>query len=91
MLSSLNLESVFSEAITRHLAVIHQLDSQRQRLEEVATRMTQAVLEGRKVLWCGNGGSASDAQHLAAEFVGRYRRDRPGVWRPSLLRRTRRR
>jgi len=79
MLSSLNLESVFSEAITRHQAVIHQLDSQRLNLEQVASRMTQAVLAGHKILWCGNGGSASDAQHLAAEFVGRYRRDRPGL------------
>jgi D-sedoheptulose 7-phosphate isomerase len=82
MLSSLNLESVFSEAITGHLAVIHQLNSQREHLEEVAARMTRAVLEGRKILWCGNGGSASDAQHLAAEFVGRYRRDRSGL--PSI-------
>ena len=84
MLSSLNLESVFSQAITGHLAVVHQLDSQRQHLEEVASRMTQAVLEGHKVFWCGNGGSASDAQHLAAELVGRYRRDRPGLASISL-------
>jgi len=84
MLSSLNLESVFSEAITGHLAVIHQLDSQRPHLEEVAMRMTQALLDGHKILWCGNGGSASDAQHLAAEFVGRYRRDRPGLASISL-------
>ncbi|HEY4960791.1 MAG TPA: SIS domain-containing protein [Terriglobales bacterium] len=84
MLSPLNLESVFSEAITGHLDVIHQLDSQRQHLEEVASRMTQAVLEGHKILWCGNGGSASDAQHLAAELVGRYRRDRPGLASISL-------
>jgi len=84
MLSPLNLESVFSEAITGHLDVIHQLDSQRQHLEEVASRMTQAVLEGHKILWCGNGGSASDAQHLAAELVGRYRRARPGLASISL-------
>jgi len=43
----------------------------------------QAVLTcvtgGGKVLACGNGGSASDAQHFAAEFVGRYERERPGL------------
>lgn len=32
---------------------------------------------GRKVIWCGNGGSAADAQHLSAELVGRYLIDRP--------------
>ena len=79
MLSSLNLESLFSEAMSRHMAVVQQLESQRPRLEEVATHMTQALLNGNKVLWCGNGGSASDAQHLAAELVGRYRRDRPAL------------
>jgi D-sedoheptulose 7-phosphate isomerase len=79
MLSSLNLESLFTEALSRHLTVVHQLDTQRPRLEEVATRMTKALLSGNKILWCGNGGSASDAQHLAAELVGRYRRDRPGL------------
>src|ERR1035438_7588822 len=84
MLASLNLESVFSEAITNHVAVIHQLGAQRKHLEDVATHMTRAVLEGNKILWCGNGGSASDAQHLAAELVGRYRRDRPGLASISL-------
>ena len=83
MLSSLNLESVFAEAVSRHLAVIQELDSQRPRLELIARRMTQTVLDGHKILWCGNGGSASDAQHLAAELVGRFRRDRPGLRGPA--------
>jgi D-sedoheptulose 7-phosphate isomerase len=42
---------------------------------------TQAILvsvtSGGKVLACGNGGSAADAQHFAAEFIGRYERERP--------------
>lgn len=36
-----------------------------------------SVTGGNKVLACGNGGSAADAQHFAAEFVGRYERERP--------------
>lgn len=43
----------------------------------------QAILTcitgGGKVLACGNGGSASDAQHFAAEFIGRFERERPGL------------
>jgi D-sedoheptulose 7-phosphate isomerase len=39
-------------------------------------RVKQCLLNGNKVLFFGNGGSASDAQHLAAEFVVRYRKDR---------------
>jgi len=41
--------------------------------------MTAAFREGRKVLWFGNGGSAADAQHLAAEFSGRFLRERAGL------------
>ena len=39
--------------------------------------MLTCVTSGGKVLACGNGGSAADAQHFAAEFVGRYERERP--------------
>jgi D-sedoheptulose 7-phosphate isomerase len=45
----------------------------------IAAVMTQAFRSGRKVLWCGNGGSAADAQHLAAEFSGRFLRERGGL------------
>jgi D-sedoheptulose 7-phosphate isomerase len=38
-----------------------------------------SLTAGGKVLACGNGGSASDAQHFAAEFVGRFERERPGL------------
>jgi D-sedoheptulose 7-phosphate isomerase len=38
-----------------------------------------AILRGHKILIAGNGGSAADAQHIAAEFVGRYEKDRPSM------------
>lgn len=47
-----------------------------------ATRITNTLLAGGKVMLCGNGGSAADAQHIAAELIGRYRRER-GAW-PAL-------
>ena len=46
------------------------------RILQVATLMTTAFRSGQKVLLFGNGGSATDAAHLAAEFVGRYKRER---------------
>jgi D-sedoheptulose 7-phosphate isomerase len=45
-------------------------------IAETAERMAQALKEGHKVLLFGNGGSAADAQHIAAEFVGRFIPDR---------------
>lgn len=45
-------------------------------LEEAATMLAQALVDGGTVLVAGNGGSAAEAQHLSAEFVGRLRPDR---------------
>lgn len=42
-------------------------------------RMVSALSDGKKILACGNGGSAGDAQHFAAELVGRFERERPGL------------
>ena len=41
--------------------------------------LAQALKAGRKALACGNGGSAADSQHFAAEIVGRFERERPGM------------
>src|SRR5512140_4002831 len=46
-------------------------------IARAATLMTECLLADGKVLACGNGGSASDAQHFAAELVGRFERERP--------------
>ncbi len=46
------------------------------RIVEVARLIARAFREGHKVLLFGNGGSSTDASHIAAEFVGRYHRDR---------------
>ncbi|WP_018863016.1 D-sedoheptulose 7-phosphate isomerase [Thioalkalivibrio sp. ARh3] len=48
-------------------------------VETVAQRWLQCIREGGKVLLAGNGGSAADAQHIAAEIVCRYRAVRPGA------------
>lgn len=46
------------------------------RIVEVARLIARAFKEGHKILLFGNGGSSTDASHIAAEFVGRYHRDR---------------
>ena len=49
------------------------------KIEEVSNLITEAFKNGNKVLFCGNGGSAADAQHLAAEFSGRFYTDRDAL------------
>ena len=52
------------------------------RIVQVGDLMIETVRRGNRVIFAGNGGSAADAQHLAAEFVSRFEFDRPGL--PSL-------
>jgi len=49
------------------------------RIEQFAVKSAAALAEGKKLVFFGNGGSAADAQHLAAELVVRLREDRPGL------------
>ena len=48
-------------------------------IADAVNTVVGCITAGGKVLACGNGGSASDAQHFAAEFVGRFERERPGL------------
>ncbi|MGB9031956.1 MAG: D-sedoheptulose 7-phosphate isomerase [Acidobacteriaceae bacterium] len=73
---------IFEQAIEEHISVIQALHSQRPMLERIAAVMCRTILNGRKILWCGNGGSAADSQHLAAELVGRFLLDRRAL--PSI-------
>jgi len=73
---------LFSNAIAEHLEVVSSLQAQGELLESIARRLTATVEAGKKILWCGNGGSAADAQHLAAELIGRFRRERRAI--PSI-------
>jgi D-sedoheptulose 7-phosphate isomerase len=50
----------------------------RAQIEAIAHAVVGALRDGGKVLWCGNGGSAAEAQHMAAELSGRFLRERPG-------------
>ncbi len=62
------------------------LDSPRYReqVEAIVDAVVTALRDGKKVLWCGNGGSAAEAQHMAAELSGRFLRERPGLHSEAL-------
>jgi D-sedoheptulose 7-phosphate isomerase len=48
-------------------------------VEKVVTLVTEAYRQGKRLYFCGNGGSAADAQHLAAEFTGRFYKNRKAL------------
>lgn len=73
------MRALIEKAFSDSLAVKRQLLESAEILslvEVVAQRMVDALRAGGRVYFCGNGGSAADAQHLAAELTGRYYRDR---------------
>lgn len=66
----------FKATIQRHQDMINGLLELEPQVNQLMLRVKDCLIAGNKVLFFGNGGSASDAQHLAAEFIVRYHRDR---------------
>lgn len=67
---------IIQHALREHAQVIQAIDAMIPEIEKLAGRIHQCLQRGGKVIWMGNGGSAADSQHLAAEFVGRFVRER---------------
>ena len=66
-----------TNSLQEHLATIQNLlDASLPKIEQSGQMICDALSTGRKVLLCGNGGSAADAQHIAAELVGCYEKQR---------------
>jgi D-sedoheptulose 7-phosphate isomerase len=63
-------------ALDEHRALLDELDALLPEVDRVAERLIESYRAGGQVLAFGNGGSAADAQHLAGELVGRYKRER---------------
>ena len=70
------MRQFIDEYLDRHQTVLTQLADCADDIEQLSQRCVAALSRGNKLLICGNGGSAADAQHLAAELVGRFVRDR---------------
>jgi len=75
------MQKIIQERFEEHLAVANAVMQSEilVQVERVATAIKTALANGKKVLFCGNGGSAADSQHLAAEFVGRFQKERQGL------------
>lgn len=69
------IEKQFDELI----AGLEALKGQAEMVQKVAELCITTLREGGKIIFCGNGGSAAQSQHLAAELVGRYKLDRPAM------------
>jgi D-sedoheptulose 7-phosphate isomerase len=78
-LTSVSLDSVIAKHLRASAKATDKLETShvlRTQLRNISSRVLDCLSSGGKLLICGNGGSAADAQHIAAEFVGRYKYDR---------------
>ncbi|UCJ08856.1 D-sedoheptulose 7-phosphate isomerase [Chitinophaga pendula] len=83
----MNLTEKIQQTIQESIAVKQAIISNTElvaTIEEVAKVITRSLRNGNKILFCGNGGSAADAQHLAAEFSGRFYKDRTPLYAEAL-------
>ena len=74
-----DINPIIADRFTDHLDVFSKTMDQMDVIQEIANRCIVALNSGNKILFCGNGGSAADSQHLAAEIVGRFQKERPSL------------
>ena len=75
------IQTLFHEAATLHQSLVEDTHLHNQ-LDVVSKACLTALQNGRKIILCGNGGSFADAQHICAEFVGRFLKERHSL--PSI-------
>jgi len=66
----------FEKNLSSHVTTFEQLRALTPQLESIVATLADCLSNGGKILLCGNGGSAADCQHIAAELTGRLRSDR---------------
>jgi D-sedoheptulose 7-phosphate isomerase len=67
---------MFNTILKHHLECFTRLTSQAADIEQTGALLAETIQSGGKILVCGNGGSAADAQHFVAELIGRFERER---------------
>ena len=67
---------IFNKNLTAHKDVVSRMSEMEEKIASAGEIIASSIAEGGTVFFCGNGGSAADAQHLAAEFSGRYLKER---------------
>ena len=77
------IKSSIKSSVENHIRVLN--DSNLQiNIERIVTNSIEAFKNDKKMFFCGNGGSASDAQHIASELSGRFYKDRPPLYAEAL-------
>ena len=73
---------MIKNSLKKHIQVAEALFHNENEIQNICKMSIQTLKNGNKIILCGNGGSASDANHIAAELVGRFKKERNGL--PSI-------
>ena len=73
------MKEIITKDINEHLKVANTLHKLTEKIYKSAKLSIKSLNNGGKILLCGNGGSAADAQHIAAELIGRFKLERKGI------------
>ncbi len=71
--------SKIDEIIISHKKAVEEFEKKLDSVESAVVLLAKCLKDGNKILLCGNGGSAADCQHFAAELVGRFQKERKGL------------
>ena len=72
-----NYKELTARAFNEHARVIREtFINLEENIKKAADMIAKSLVSEGTIFWCGNGGSAADSQHIAAEFVGRFKKDR---------------
>ncbi len=71
--------AIIKEFLAHQETIVKVIETMQEPLEEASKIAVETLKNGNKILLCGNGGSAADAQHFAAELTGRYKTERRGL------------
>ena len=73
----MKFKSIISSHIQEHKKVLNSVNDEIiRKIEDISNILINSLSKENTIFWCGNGGSAGDSQHLAAELIGRYKDDR---------------
>ena len=70
------MKDYYKEILTDHISIFNKLSDFESQVYSIADLIYESFKKSGKLLLCGNGGSAADAQHIAAEFIGRFEIER---------------
>jgi len=75
----MDIDKLIADTLNTHRDALRCVEENREVIKKVAALFVATLSAGGKILFAGNGGSAADAQHYAAEFIGRFKKERKSL------------